>query len=280
MENNNISMIDFIKKYTTVDHKFVDDFFGLYSSENKYNFCIDLEKISKWFKIKRGTIKDTLTRSYKKNVDYKIIKPTKNFKTSKTNIKKNNTGKVGAPKEIILLTPKCFKMVAMQGKSEKSSEVRNYYYELEELVERYKNHINDSMTKKIKQLENNQKPTVNPERGVIYILQASDGVGHYKIGMTKNLAKRLQSYNSDKKDDIIPLYTYETDDIKIVESCVKSYAKKFQYRKIKEIYKVDIKTLKNLIKDCGEFNEKTNLKFKKKPRTKAIETYIYLHKSN
>jgi excinuclease UvrABC nuclease subunit len=37
--------------------------------------------------------------------------------------------------------------------------------------------------------------------------------GHYKVGKTKNLKQRLKQYNGDKKDDIIPLYVYETDNI-------------------------------------------------------------------
>ena len=79
---------------------------------------------------------------------------------------------------------------------------------------------------------------------------------------TKNLKQRLKQYNGDKKDEIIPLYVYETDDIDEVERCVKSYAKKYQYRRYKEVYKADINMLKDLINDCGEFNEKTNLKNK------------------
>ena len=35
-----------------------------------------------------------------------------------------------------------------------------------------------------------------------------------------------------------------------------------QYRKYKEIYKIDINLLKELINDCSEFNDKTNLKMK------------------
>ncbi len=43
---------------------------------------------------------------------------------------------------------------------------------------------------------------------------------------------------------------------------IKAYAKQYQYRRYKEVYKADINMLKDLINDCGEFNEKTNLKIK------------------
>ncbi len=56
-------------------------------------------------------------------------------------------------------------------------------------------------------------------------------MGHYKVGKTKKLKQRLNQYNGDKKDDIIPLYVYETDDIDEIERCIKHYAKKYKYRK-------------------------------------------------
>lgn len=63
------------------------------------------------------TIKYTLNESYTKNIDYKIIKD-------------KPTWLKGKPKEIILLTQKCFKIMAMQSKTKKAVEVREYYYEL------------------------------------------------------------------------------------------------------------------------------------------------------
>jgi hypothetical protein len=156
--------------------------------------------------------------------------------------------------------------MAMQSKSKKSIEVREYYYELEQVIDQYKEYIIKGLEDKIKTLENNQKPKINPSKGVIYIIQTSDGIGHYKIGKTQNLRKRLNSYNGDKKDDIIPIYIYETEDINNVELCIKKYAKEYQYRKYKEVYKIDINLLKELINNCGEFNNKTNLMMKWKPK--------------
>ena len=199
--------------------------------------------------MRKDHIKKTLIESYTKNLDYKIIKGELN-------------GLRGKPKETILLTPKCFKLMAMQSKNKKAIQVREYYYELEQVIDQYKEYIIKGLKDKIKKLENNQKPKINLSKGIIYILETADGFGHYKVGKTKNLKQRLKQYNGDKKDDIIPLYVYETDNIDEVERCVKSYAKQYQYRKYKEVYKADINMLKDLINDCGEFNEKTNLKIK------------------
>ncbi len=199
--------------------------------------------------MRKDHIKKTLKESYIKNIDYKIIKSESN-------------GLKGKPKEIILLTPKCFKLMAMQSKTKKAIQVREYYYELEQIIDQYKEYIIKGLEEKISKLENNQKPKINPSKGILYIIETSDELGHYKVGKTKNLKQRLKQYNGDKKDDIIPLYIYETDDIDNIEKCVKIYAKKYQYRKYKEVYKANINMLKDLINDCGEFNEKTNLKIK------------------
>jgi hypothetical protein len=244
-----MQLIDFLKTYTKINNNFIDDFFALYDSKDKYNFSIDIDAIAKWFEMRKDHIKKTLRESYIKNIDYKIIKNELN-------------GLKGKPKETILLTPKCFKLMAMQSRTKKAIQVREYYYELEQVIDQYKEYIIKGLEEKIKKLENNQKPKINPSKGIIYILETADGLGHYKVGKTKNLKQRLKQYNGDKKDDIIPLYVYETDNIDEVERCVKSYAKQYQYRKYKEVYKANINMLKDLIHDCGEFNEKTNLKIK------------------
>lgn len=251
-----MNIIDFLKTHTKISNDFIDDFFGLYELKDKYNFLINIDAIAKWLNMTVGHIKDTLLYSYKEKIDYIIIKGKSN-------------GLRGKPKDTILLTPKCFKLMAMQSKTKKAIQVREYYYELEQVLDQYKEYIIKGLEDKIKKLENNQKPKINPSKGLIYILETSDGLGHYKVGKTKNLKQRLKQYNGDKKDNIIPLYVYETDNIDEVERCVKAYAKKYQYRKFKEIYKADIDMLKELINDCGEFNDKTNLKIKWKSNKKT-----------
>jgi len=93
------------------------------------------------------------------------------------------------------------------------------------------------------------------------------------------LKQRLKQYNGDKKDDIIPIYIYETNDINEVERCIKSYAKQFQYRRYKEVYKADINLLKDLVNECSEFNDKTNLKMKWKGKQNGGNFYIALYKN-
>jgi phage anti-repressor protein len=261
-----MNLVDFLKTHTKISNDFIDDFFGMYDPKDKYNFAINIENIEKWINIKKGDIKQTLLYSYKEKIDYIVIKGKSN-------------GLKGKPKDTILLTPKCFKLMAMQSRTKKAVQVREYYYELEQVLEQYKEYIIVGLEEKIKALENNQKPKINPSKGVIYILQTADGLGHYKVGKTQNLNQRLKSYNADKKDDIVPLYKFETDDIDTVEKCVKLYAKKYQYRKYKEVYKTDINMLKELINTCNEFDQLVNLKLKNRtPNQNGGKYYIYITK--
>ncbi len=61
----------------------------------------------------------------------------------------------GKPKTIILLTPKCFKLMAMQSKTKTSAQVKEYYNELEQVIDKYKEYRIKGLEEKIKKLENN-----------------------------------------------------------------------------------------------------------------------------
>jgi superfamily II DNA or RNA helicase len=118
-----VKLKDFLKTYSKISNKFIDDFFSLYDLDNKNIFIINLENIAKWLESTKSDIKQTLLNSYKLNIDYIINKTTSN-------------GRRGAPKEEILLTVKCFKLLCMQSRTKKAVEVREYFYALEELKDK------------------------------------------------------------------------------------------------------------------------------------------------
>ena len=55
----------------------------------------------------------------------------------------------------------------MNSNTEKGSEVRNYYEQIDILLNKYKDHIIESLQKKVGILENNQKPKLDPKKGII-----------------------------------------------------------------------------------------------------------------
>lgn len=134
-------------------------------------------------------------------------------------------------------------------------EVRKYYEKIEKLLHKYKDHIIESLQKRIDVLENNQKLTIKIDykKGVIYFLKSQlepDNV--FKLGKSKKFKKRLLSHNSSHSDDVNIAFVFETDNIDEVEGCLKAILKKKQYRKRKEIYQIDLDVLKNIMEGCGK----------------------------
>ena len=229
----------FINKYSFVNSKFVKDFYNIIkedyigddesrtfttsnSEEERYNeFLIDSETLRKWLEIvNRRVFKDTLIRSYTKNIDYTIKK------------EKKSEGSGGQNYEVITLTPNAAKKICLSTNSKMGKPVQQYFLNLEVALYKYKNYIIDGMNKKIEQLENNQKVKINPGKKIIYVFRAlNTNLTLYKLGKTINSKTRFSNHNSPLANDLQVLFQYETDNIDQVESCVKAFMKKAQYRK-------------------------------------------------
>jgi len=71
-----ITFINFLKKYSTIPNQFLDDFYKIFSHTtiNSNEINIDLDNVIKWLDIQKHGAKNTLTKSYKKDIDYKIKK--------------------------------------------------------------------------------------------------------------------------------------------------------------------------------------------------------------
>ena len=268
-----LSFINFLKKYSNIPNQFLDDFFNLldYKEIESNQKTIELDKVVKWLDINKHKAKKTLIKSYKKNIDYIIKKVDKPI------------GKGGQNAEKILLTVKCFKKFCQSTHSKHGDDVRNYFIDVEETLNKYKNYIIEGLTDKLNSIKKGRKPKVNPEKAIIYIFKTPDSKENslYKIGRTKNLTKRLQSHQSPLSENLEILFYLETDDAKTVESCIKNFAKKYQYRKYKEVYEVNIDILKLLATKCEKFkleiNEEISLFEMKEDKTKKY--YLNISKN-
>lgn len=125
--------------------------------------------------------------------------------------------------EKILITPNCMKELCMVSQTKKAKEVRKYFIAMEKLIKEYFEIIKAEMYRKIGLLEKNQKPKVNVNGGVIYILKALNSEASlYKLGKTSDLKNRLNTYNSGNANDVEPLFIIQVKDIDSVESYVKN----------------------------------------------------------
>lgn len=247
---------DFILKYTFINSKFLNDFYNIIKEDyiERFNeFLIDSELLRKWLNINsRDKFLVVIKKTYKKNIDYKINK-----------IKKSE-GSGGHNYEQILLTPECAKKICLATKSKMGPLIRQYFLDIELALYKYKNYIIDSLNKKNIQLENNQKPKINFNKKIIYIFRAlNTDLTLYKIGKTINSKTRFNSHNSPMANDLEVLFQYETKNLDQLETCVKVFMKKAQYRKYKEIYRIDLDILKSIIKDCDTNINQINIKIDK-----------------
>jgi phage anti-repressor protein len=257
----------FINKYSFVNSKFVKDFYNIIKEDyiERYNeFLIDSEVLRKWLEIaNRRIFNDTIKRSYKKNIDYKIEKV------------KKSEGSGGHNLEKITLTPEASKKICLSTNSKMGGQVQQYFLDLEVALYKYKNYIIEGMNKKIEQLENNQKPKINANKKIIYVFRAlNTDLTLYKIGKTINSKTRFSKHNSPMANDLEVLFQYETENIDQVEKCVKVFMKKAQYRKYKEVYQVDLDIIKKTIKNCdveiNEINKEIESKNKKQKGGKIL----------
>ena len=241
----------FLKKTSSIPNSYIDDLFSMYDYKTlNSDFVIDLDKVAKWLSAKKSELLATLKRSYTQRTDYKQV--------GKEMTK-------GRPKTIILLTPECFKRICMQSRTAKADQVRTYFIEAESLLFRYKDAIIEHLQKQVGTLKLNQAPVPTPSKGVIYILKTPNGPDDmFKIGKTKAFKERMRSHQAAMPDNVEVSWVFETEFMDQVETCLKLAIKPRGYRKRKEIYQIDLDTLKEVIKTC----ERAMLKGRALPKRK------------
>ena len=241
-----ISFPDFLKKYTTIPNKFIDDFFEIFENTKNFNdnFFISLDKICLWLSQTKGNIKRTLLDNFSKNIDYTL---------KKIKIKQGR----GRTSEEILLNPITFKKLCMMLRNKKSKEVRDYFIKVEETLDKYKNYTIEGLEKEMKRMAKNLKPREKPSKGVIYGFEINEYNRKFiKIGKSKDFLQRMKQHNSSHANKIDVEFLFETDNFDEVEGCIKGIMKKYQYRKGKEVYEIGMDKLKELTTGCDKLTKK------------------------
>ena len=249
---------------SSVPEKFIDEYFDMCKVDTvQTDFVIHLSKVATWLNASKKELIRTLTRVYKKNVDYIIDKPSKEVKYA------NNYN-------IYIITPDCFKRLCMMSRARNAEQVRSYFIEIESLMIKYRTQLIAGIQQDIHTMERNQKlrkQIIKYPGGYIYIIRASKDfhMNTYKIGRSQNLIKRLQTYQTGKLEDIDVLFVYKTNDTKAVESCVKAFADNNRVIAKREIYHLNLNILKAIINGCGKLSMK--LEHRSKGATKNDGQY-------
>jgi len=233
---SNISLKDFLKKYTAISNQFINKYFIFYDKCELNKFGIELEKVLDYLDIKeRKEFYARFRQKYVLDIDYIIIKH--NQKKEK-NIKNSE----------YYISFDTFEKICMASKAPKAEKVRDYFLTLRKFIDYYKNNISNMILEKAK-----SKPSK-----CIYILLVNKNKNILKLGQTKELRKRLRTYATGMNTHPDIKFIMLVDDPKIVENCMKSFLEKFEYKKGHEIYKIDINIIKKIAFDCSGVNNELN----------------------
>ena len=126
----------------------------------------------------------------------------------------DNSQYKGRPSDDIMLTPTCFRRLAMMSRTAKAEgrcdRILFTPLKIEAHLDKYKNHIINAMNKKIEKYEKELKP--QPEiksEGVIYVLKTNEDIeGVYKIGRTRDFQARIKTHQSSHPDKLEIAYNY------------------------------------------------------------------------
>jgi phage anti-repressor protein len=243
-----INLKDFLKMYTGISNKFIDEYYKFYELCEKNLFGIDSIKVIKYLKIKHArTFHENLRTNYVLNTDYIIQRIHQKSQKDKQDV-------------FYYLSFDGFERICMMSRSKKGNQVRDYFILLRKFINYYREHI----ATKINSLTKNNN--------FIYILLVNKDKDIFKLGRSGNIKKRLQNYatGKDKHPDI--KFIMIVKDAKQIESCAKIFTKKYQYKENKEIYKIDLDLLKSVVTECSEIHKR--FKDYVKNKKKDYDTYI------
>jgi prophage antirepressor-like protein len=109
------------------------------------------------------------------------------------------------------------------------------------------NHKISLLTKSNNKLKQNMTKNKYPKGMHFYILKDE---GMYKIGYTKDLNKRLSTYNTGKANKAEYSYYKKTDCAKEIEECMKSLLNEYIYKTNKEFYKCSLNKILKEVRKC------------------------------
>jgi prophage antirepressor-like protein len=109
------------------------------------------------------------------------------------------------------------------------------------------NHKISLLTKSNNKLKKNMTKNKYP-KGIHFYVLKDDGM--YKIGYTKDLTKRLATYNTGKANKAVYSYYKKTDCAKEIEECMKALLNEHIYKSDKEFYNCSLNKILTEIRKC------------------------------
>ena len=214
----------------------------------KKKFGIFLDNVLEYLEIKQKIkFYEKFRNKYVENLDY--------IKVHVSNRKIKNKRCVK-----YYITLDTFGNICMRSKADKAENVRDYFTILGKFINYYKDNISEMIER---------EALKNPE-GYIYILLLNKNKKLFKIGKTFDIRKRLRTYATGYATHPDIKFILLVKDRDVIENCVKVLMGQYQYKPNKEVYKVDIDTIKNAIFDCASLN----VKYDAMLNDKKVDSYV------
>jgi prophage antirepressor-like protein/predicted GIY-YIG superfamily endonuclease len=232
---------------------------------NEIKILYDKSKI--WFGL-RDILKALNYTNYKKALKKIKIRP--EFKMKYIDIDKNHEGAPrGAPREnihpskIFINESGLYELLSISTKPLAKIFMDKFFIDImpkirangEYKMDEKNNKLREIMNNKLeenKELLNNQRNVIYPTGNALYIIKKKlNNKTYYKIGYTKNLNKRLKTYNTGNVNKILFNYYILVYD-KEIDKCIRKIMKNDEFIKNKEYYKTSFNQIIKFIIECDE----------------------------
>ena len=128
--SNHITLKDFLKKYTAISNKFIDEYYSFYEQSETDKFSIKVEDVMKYLNIQnKKKFEERLRTNFILRKDYEIIRY----------LQKSVKGKKDVQ---YMLSFEGFEMVCMVSNTEKGKVFRDYFIMLRKFIDYYKDNTN------------------------------------------------------------------------------------------------------------------------------------------
>ena len=226
------------------------------------DFIVNLENVWKFIGFSnKANAKRLLKHNFKENSDYKLIfirtdenktlliptdEQVPNTKDGKNiggrTFIRTDDGKFsnetrGRKEETIMLNINTFKKLCLKANTENADKIHDYYIKMEMIYnELMKEELDEQKTKMEEQQKRLEFYELKPatygflsrRSGYVYMFQERSKPGHYKIGMTYNVDKRLRNLNTGSSEKTIKIYNeIESYDSELLEMIVHKILKPF-----------------------------------------------------
>jgi prophage antirepressor-like protein len=225
--------------------------------KNNINFIIDVNNII-WFRLaditnilkyksRKDVIRDMIDKKYSTHLRY-IVTNQEIDKTQQNSIYLNEPGLYKLLIKSKMKIAEQFQTWLIELALPKLR--KHGYYEIDAKTNAKIKKLNNKislLTKSNKKLKQNMTKNKYPHGMHFYIIK-DDSM--YKIGYTKDLTKRLATYNTGKANKSTYSYYKKTNCAKEIEECMKALLNEYIYKSDKEFYNCSLSILLKEVRKC------------------------------